>query len=46
MTDEQKFQTMGKLCQDVLGGVADGHLPVEGSEDLLSDVFAILSSKV
>jgi hypothetical protein len=46
MTEEQKFQTMGKLCQEVLGGIADGHLPLEQSYELLIDTFAILGSKV
>merc|ERR1719192_3171151 len=45
MSDEQRFQTTYRLCQDVLGGVVEGTLPVNtASLPLLRDTFACLSS--
>eukprot|EP01119_Soliformovum_irregulare_P025524 TRINITY_DN9493_c0_g1_i1.p1 TRINITY_DN9493_c0_g1~~TRINITY_DN9493_c0_g1_i1.p1 ORF type:complete len:1075 (-),score=286.46 TRINITY_DN9493_c0_g1_i1:69-3293(-) len=45
MTEEQKFQTTAKICQEVLGGIVDGHLPLSGINELLHDCFQILQSK-
>ena len=45
MSDEQRFQTTYRLCQDVLGGVVEGTLPVNAASlPLLRDTFACLSS--
>lgn len=46
MTDEQKFQTSAKLCQEILAGISEGTLPLKESEQLLGDALAILGSKV
>ncbi|XP_077865348.1 condensin-2 complex subunit D3-L-like [Saccoglossus kowalevskii] len=46
MTDDQRFQMMSKLCQEVLGSVADNLMPYdENSCNLLRDSLAILASK-
>jgi len=47
MSDVQKFQTAAKLCQDVLGAVADGSLLLDDSTvfDVVKDALLILSSK-
>ena len=45
MTDEQRFQTTYRLCQDVLGGVVEGGVQAgEASLALLKDTFQCLSS--
>ena len=45
MTDEQRFQTTYRLCQDVLGGVVEGGVQAgEASLALLKDTFHCLSS--
>lgn len=43
--DEQKFQTTAKICQEILGGIVDGVLPLRESTELLADALSILSSK-
>lgn len=45
MAPEHKFATMAKLCQEVLGGAADGTLPLEEAEEVLCDSLRILASK-
>ena len=37
MTPEHKFATAARLCQEVLGGVADGALPLEEAGEVLAD---------
>jgi condensin-2 complex subunit D3 len=44
-TDEQRFQITSKLCEEILGAVADGALPLSESEDVLDDALFILASK-
>jgi len=34
MTDEQKLNITAKLCQDVLGAVVDGIMPLEADSDV------------
>ena len=47
MTDDQKFQMQGKICQEILGAVVDGLMPLnQESSPVLKDALAILSSKV
>ena len=36
-TDEQRFQITAKLCEDVLGGVADGTLMLDQSQGILGE---------
>ena len=45
MTPEHKFATAARLCQEVLGGVADGALPLEEAGEVLGDALRVLSSK-
>ena len=50
MQDEHKFNTTCKLCQDVLGAVVDGDLPLtgEGSDavaSVIKDALLILAGK-
>ncbi|KAK9813253.1 hypothetical protein WJX72_011494 [[Myrmecia] bisecta] len=45
MAPEHKFATAAKLCSEVLGGVADGLLPLEECEGVLGDTLRILASK-
>lgn len=45
MTEEQKFQTTAKLCQEVLAGVVDGQLPLSESGELVTDALTVLGSK-
>ena len=44
-SDEQRFQVTAKLCEEVLGGVADGSLQLAASEGVLADALHILASK-
>jgi len=45
MSDEHRFQTTYRLCQDVLGGVVEGTLPLNAvTLPLLRDTFNCLSS--
>ena len=44
-TDEQRFQITSKLCEDVLGAVADGAMGLDACQDVLDDALHILSSK-
>ena len=45
MTDEQRFQTTYRLCQDVLGGAVEGAVELgAASTALLQDTFLCLSS--
>ena len=45
MTDEQRFQTTYRLCQDVLGGAVEGAVELGvASHALLQDTFLCLSS--
>ena len=44
-SDEQRFQITARLCEDVLGGVADGTLPLAACEGLLADALHVLASK-
>ena len=45
MSDEHRFQTTYRLCQDVLGGVVEGTLPLNAATlPLLRDTFNCLSS--
>jgi condensin-2 complex subunit D3 len=47
VTDEQKFAITAKLCQDVLGAVAEGVMAAEKEcADVLRDALIILASKV
>ncbi len=45
MTDEQKFQTIAKLCQEVLAAISEGTLPLDASTELLNDTLTVLGSK-
>lgn len=46
MSDVQKFKTSAKLCQDVLGSIVEGALPVdEDTFDLIKDTLIILASQ-
>lgn len=47
MTEEQKFNTTAKLCQDVLGGVVDGLISLDSptASDLIQDTLEVLMSK-
>ena len=45
MVPEHKFATAAKLCGEVLGGVADGLLPLEECEEVLGDALRCLASK-
>ncbi|KAL5479917.1 hypothetical protein EMCRGX_G023519 [Ephydatia muelleri] len=47
MTDEQRFQLTAKLCQEVIGGIVDRAITVEGEDAtwLVKDTLAILASK-
>eukprot|EP00042_Codosiga_hollandica_P044945 m.449832 g.449832 ORF g.449832 m.449832 type:complete len:1359 (-) comp56904_c0_seq3:122-4198(-) len=40
-----KLSIAQRLCQEILGGVVDGKLPLQSFEDVLRDVFSILISK-
>lgn len=42
-TDEQKFETAGRLVQDVLGAIVDGIATLAGTREVLSDVLFVLS---
>ena len=44
-TDEQRFQVTSKLCEEVLGAVADGALPLDDCHDVLEDALHVLASK-
>ncbi|EKX51720.1 hypothetical protein GUITHDRAFT_102325 [Guillardia theta CCMP2712] len=44
-SDEQKFQITAKLCEEVLGAVADGTMGLHAAEDVLGDALYLLSSK-
>jgi len=44
-SDEQRFQITAKLCEDILGGVADDSMRLVESEDVLSDALYVLASK-
>eukprot|EP00696_Hemimastix_kukwesjijk_P007360 gnl/Hemi2/1931_TR687_c1_g1_i2.p1 gnl/Hemi2/1931_TR687_c1_g1~~gnl/Hemi2/1931_TR687_c1_g1_i2.p1 ORF type:complete len:1247 (-),score=148.47 gnl/Hemi2/1931_TR687_c1_g1_i2:385-4125(-) len=44
-TDEQKFNTAGKLCSDVLGAVVEGTVSLEDGSAVIADTLAILASK-
>lgn len=47
MSDEDRFNLTGKLCQEILGGVADGVIPMDKeSGALIKDALKVLSSKV
>lgn len=43
--DEQRFQTTSKLCEEILGAVADGIIPLANADGVLGDALHILSSK-
>jgi hypothetical protein len=45
MSPDQKFNTVAKLCRDVLAGVADGSLSVDEPEceEVLRDALAVLA---
>jgi hypothetical protein len=45
MAPEHKFATAAKLCSEVLGGFADGLLPLDGASEVLRDALHILASK-
>lgn len=45
MAPEHKFATAAKLCGEVLGGVADGLLPLQDCEEVLGDALRCLASK-
>ncbi len=45
MAPEHKFATAAKLCGEVLGGVADGLLPLHQCEEVLGDALRCLASK-
>ncbi|KAL5008695.1 hypothetical protein ScPMuIL_014276 [Solemya velum] len=46
MTDEHRFKVTAKICQEVLGAVVDGVMPLdEDSSALMQDALGILSSK-
>lgn len=45
MAPEHKFATAAKLCGEVLGGVADGLLPLQECEEVLGDALRCLASK-
>ena len=45
MVPEHKFATAAKLCGEVLGGVADGLLPLRQCEEVLGDALRCLASK-
>ena len=47
-TDEQRFQITAKLCEDVLGGVADGTLVLDQSQGILGEglISAVLLTVV
>lgn len=42
-SDEQRFQTTSKLCEDVLGAVADGIIPLADAGGVLGDALHILA---
>ena len=44
-TDEQRFQVTSKLCEEVLGAVADGALALGDVHDVLDDALHVLASK-
>lgn len=45
MTDDQRFNTTQRLCQDVLGGVVDGRIKLTpDSLPMLQDTLSVLSS--
>ena len=47
MTDEQRFQLTAKLCQEVIGGILDRAITMEGDDSmwLVKDTLAILACK-
>ncbi|EDO46571.1 predicted protein, partial [Nematostella vectensis] len=46
MKDEDRFNLTGKLCQEVLGAITDGAIPLdEDSGSLLKDTLTILNSR-
>lgn len=45
MVPEHKFATAAKLCGEVLGGVADGLLPLQECEEVLGDALRCLACK-
>jgi len=46
MSDEDRFQTTYKLCQEILNGAVEGHVELgEASHELLQDTLACLCSE-
>ena len=45
MSPEHKFATSARLCQEVLGGAADGALPLSECAEVVGDALRVLSSK-
>jgi len=45
MAPEHKFATAARLCQEILGGAADGALPLSECSDVIGDALRILASK-
>eukprot|EP00798_Chlamydomonas_sp_ICE-L_P019509 gene19509-26180_t len=45
MSPEHKFSSQAKLVAEVLGGVADGGLPLEECSEVLGDALRLLGSK-
>lgn len=45
MAPEHKFATAAKLCSEVLGGVADGALPLSACEEVLGDALRCLACR-
>ncbi len=45
MSPEHKFATAARLCQEVLGGAADGALPLDEGGEVLGDALRILACK-
>lgn len=45
MAPDHKFSAQAKLVAEVLGGVADGALPLSECEEVLGDALRLLSSR-
>ena len=45
MAPEHKFATAAKLCSEVLGGMADGALPLSACEEVLGDALRCLACR-
>lgn len=45
MSPEHKFATAARLCQEILGGAADGALPLSECSEVVRDALRVLASK-